>query len=94
MLLRRLHRIVAENEAVHETLVSPDRLAAVSAELALFKQENKRLSSAHRHLLIRYAALKFMIDGAFKRLDDIQEQQGECEDFPWSIFQQNGPCNR
>ena len=67
---------MAEKEAAHETLVSPDKLAVVSAELALFKLENKRLSSTHRHLLIRYAALKFMIDGAFKRLDDMDDQLG------------------
>lgn len=61
---------------MHETLVSPDKLAAVSAELTLFKQDNKRLTNTHRQLLIRYAALKFMIDGAFKKLDDMTEQQG------------------
>lgn len=73
--------MLAEKEAVHETLVSPDKLAAVSGELALIKQENKRLTSAHRHLLLRYAALKFMIDGAFKRLDDMKEQLGTVHSF-------------
>lgn len=88
----RLHRIVQEKEAVHETLVSPDKLAAVSAELALFQQDNKRLTNTHRQLLIRYAALKFMIDGAFKKLDDMSEQQGAhkpCFFFVWSQTNQS-----
>ncbi len=73
----RLHQIIAHKEIVFETLVTPERLHAVSAELHVTQQENKRVSSAHRHLLIRYAALKFMIDEAFRKLDDARRHIGK-----------------
>lgn len=73
----RLHQIIAHKEMVFETLVTPERLHAATTELTVTLQENKRISSAHRHLLIRYAALKFMIDEAFRKLDDARRHVGK-----------------
>jgi hypothetical protein len=74
-----LHQIIADKDAVFETLVTPERLAGVSAQLALTGRENKRISSTHRQLLLRYASLKFMIDAAFRKLDDAKQHNiGEC----------------
>ena len=68
--------IISQKDAVHDTLVAPERLASVQAELELTQRENKRVSTTHRQLLIRYAALKFMIDEAFRKLDNVKHHIG------------------
>lgn len=69
--------LISQKNATRDTLVAPERLASVQAELDLTLRENQRLSSVHRQLLIRYAALKFMIDEAFRKLNDVKHLVGE-----------------
>ena len=73
----RLQQIIAQKELVHETLVTPDKLAAATTELYALRSENLRIATTHRQLLIRYAAVKFMIDGSFKKIEQQQEQLGQ-----------------
>lgn len=65
----RLNEAIAERDATHASLVSADVLAGVQADLDAARSENERILSIHRQLLVRYSAVKFMIDGSFKKID-------------------------
>lgn len=65
--------MVAEKDAVHATLVAPEVLAAAHARLAQTQSENERICRTHRQLLMRYTAVKFMIDGSFRRIDEAKQ---------------------
>jgi hypothetical protein len=68
-----MHEALAQKEAMHAMLVSPDVLATLRAEMELTRRENKRVATTHRQLLMRYTAVKFMIDGSLKRIDDAKQ---------------------
>lgn len=54
-------------------LISPEVFAGVQAQLESTREENARITGTHRQLLMRYSAVKFMIDGSFKRIDDAKQ---------------------
>lgn len=54
-------------------LISPEVFAGVQAQLESTRDENARITGTHRQLLMRYSAVKFMIDGSFKRIDDAKQ---------------------
>jgi hypothetical protein len=68
-VLCRFQKLIVEKDAVFETLVSPALLAAKETEALQLLKENARIAHIHRQLLIRYTAVKFMIDGSFIKLD-------------------------
>jgi len=72
--LERLQQLVAQKEMIQETLVGPEVLAAKEDEIASMKKENERINATHRHLLIRYTAIKLTIDSSLKHVDDLMHQ--------------------
>ena len=57
----------------------PAALDEVRRELATAKDECRHIAATHRQLLMRYSAIKFMIDRSFKRIDEARHLEfGEC----------------
>lgn len=76
-----LQKSLEEKNRIHGTLLHPSVLEAKERENVALKEEHDRLLYIHRQLLVRFAALKYTIDGSITRImttrhEDEQELVG------------------
>ena len=62
-----LQKNIEEKNRIHSTLLHPSVLEVKERENATLKEEHQRLLHIHRQLLVRFAALKYTIDGSITR---------------------------
>jgi chromosome segregation ATPase len=81
-----LQKSIEEKNRIHGTLLHPSVLEAKHRENEALKEEHQRLLHIHRQLLVRFAALKYTIDGSITRImttrhEDEQEGVPSSERF-------------
>ena len=81
-----LQKSIEEKNRIHGTLLHPSVLEAKHRENEALKEEHQRLLYIHRQLLVRFAALKYTIDGSITKImttrhEDEQEGVPSSERF-------------
>jgi len=72
-----LQKSIEEKNRIHSTLLHPSVLEAKERENAALAEEHQRLLHIHRQLLVRFAALKYTIDGSITKIMTQHEEEQE-----------------
>lgn len=71
--IERLQQIIQAMETLQSSMVSHEVVTAQETALEAMRSEVKRVDTTHRHLLLRYTAIKAAADAAFKKFEANRE---------------------